>query len=147
MTKEKILTELVNTICPEVTLIFNHEDDSYYEYVTDIISVDPEPQADDGFLRHLAEVHKCGFAYDYPLILWTILHEVGHYYTLEDVICDDEIETRVLCATVPLEVARDNERIRNMYYNLPSEWEATEWAIDFIAENTAFCKEFCEIYG
>lgn len=145
MTKEEILTNFVNEVAPEITLTFNNEDDSYYEYTHDIICVDVNPMEDDGFLRHLAEVHECEFTYEYPLLFWTILHELGHYYTLEDIDdLEDEINTRILCATVPIEVAYANPNIQNMYYNLPSEWYATEWAIEFISNNREACTELAE---
>lgn len=143
-TKEKILTNFAEAICPEITLIFNNEDDSYYQFIENIISVDPNPKDDDGFLRHLAKVHKCDFAYDYPLILWTILHEIGHHFTLDDVI-EDDIEARILCAMIPIEVARNNEQVQDIYYNLTSEWVATEWAIDFIATNREMCNELATL--
>ena len=141
MTRKEMIQEIVNEVCPEVTLIFNNEDDSYYEYATDTISIDPNPQDDDGFLRHLIEAHECAFALDYPLVLWTILHEIGHYFTLDEFDLEDDMETRILCATISFEVARDNPLIQNMYYDLHSEWVATEWAINFISQHRHACDE------
>lgn len=144
MTKYEILTKLTYDIAPEITLIFNDEDDGYYEYEMDIINIDVSPKNDGGFLRHLRKVHKCEYTDDFPLVLWTLLHELGHYFTLDDIDTDEDLATRVLCSIVSSEVADRHEEVQDLYYNIPSEWVATEWAIDYIADNWELCTEIAK---
>lgn len=86
---------------------------------------------DCGFLRHLYESHKCDFTNEYSIILWAILHEIGHCITqVED--NDADIEKRLL-----LQCTNDahSVEIQDLYFNLSSEYAATEWAIQWITEN------------
>ena len=144
MTRYEILEKLTYDIAPEIVLIFNDNDDGYYEYETDIINIDAFPKDDMGFLRHLEEVHKCKFAKDFPFVLWTLLHELGHYFTLDDIDTDEDLFTRVLCSIVSKSVADEVPNVQDLYYNIPSEWVATEWAIEFITDNWELCTEIAK---
>ena len=108
----------------------------WYDNEKETINVDLSDLEDMGFMRHLREVHKCKFANEYSLTLWSILHEIGHYYTLDDVEEDDE-DDRVALALTTTAVAH-NKKVQNRYFNMPSEWAATEWAIDFIKDNRQY---------
>ena len=144
MTRYEILTKLTHDIDPELVLIFNDVDDAYYAYELGAISIDPYSTYDAGFLEHLREVHKCEYTDDFPLVLWSLLHEIGHHFTLDDIDTDEDLQARVLCSMVSNEVADRVTDVRNLYYNLPSEWVATEWAIDYIADNWELCTEIAK---
>ena len=70
---------------------------------------------------------------DIDIFMLSLLHEVGHFCTLEDIIDDDlyEQEQRVK-ETLDGSKKTDNY----IYFSLPSEMAATLWAIDFIIENS-----------
>lgn len=129
------IAEFVKSIDEELSTSFNIGEGYYFETETNTVNVDLTDFEDCGFMRHLKEIHKCSFAYDYPLFIWSILHEIGHYETewelLED---DDEAELR-FWLSLTNEDCRNNIEIQNKYYNLTAEWEATEWAIQWIKEN------------
>ena len=75
---------------------------------------------------------------DFNLILWSLLHEYGHYQdTLET--WNDEDET--LCRELMYMMPEDSYERRMAYFNLPSEKVATKWAADFIRENEIACRE------
>lgn len=108
----------------------------WYDNEKEAINVDLTDFDDMGFMRHLREVHKCDFVDDYPLALWSILHEIGHYYTLDDVEEDDE-DDRIALTLTTSEIA-NNKKVQDRYFNMPSEWAATEWAIQFVKDNCQY---------
>lgn len=124
-------------VCSEIKIRFSNSG-SYFDFNSDCIYLDPK-ENDCGFLRHLSQVHKCGFSNDYSLLVWSILHEIGHYYTLD--FCDDDSELRLFLAFCDGSLIE----IQDAYFNLESEWEATEWAIDFIIEHSKLCKIFSKL--
>lgn len=136
MNKRKI-RRVVRTIAPEIKMTFNRGKTIYYDYVRDKINIDfDEMQDDGGFMRHLNTDHAVPleFCQKYSLAAWSILHELGHYF------CDDDEEesqvdelTRLMCALIPRETATVEEQ--DLYFNLPHEWNATEWAIEFATEH------------
>jgi hypothetical protein len=75
--------------------------------------------------------------------MWQVLHEIGHYYTLdfieED---DDEIFERAVCSLIDKDTAENNEKIQDIYFNLEKEWQATEWAISYANKHFKKCKFF-----
>lgn len=98
---------------------------------------------DMGFLRHMRECHK--WEPQFSLMLYCILHELGHYYT-QDCIDENEIETRAYCAVLPIECVLTRPDIQNLYFNLESEFEATEWAIEYSVNHRKFCKIFDRLF-
>lgn len=66
--------------------------------------------------------------------LWSFLHEVGHIETIDD-LDDDELYFS--------ETQKKNENITNeVYYELPDEFAATEWAANYMRENTEKVAKF-----
>jgi hypothetical protein len=47
-----------------------------------------------------------------------------------------------MCALLPVETVLENIEIQNTYFNLESEFEATEWAIEYSVNHRKFCKIF-----
>ena len=109
-------------VCSEIKIRFSNNG-SYFDFNSDCIYLDPNE-------------NDCGF---YSLLVWSILHEIGHYYTLD--FCDDDSELRLFLAFCDGSLIE----IQDAYFNLESEWEATEWAIDFIIEHSKLCKFFSKI--
>lgn len=137
--KEITILAFVKSINEELNVKFTDEE-NYFETATNTINLNLSDIDDCGFLRHLHEIHKCKFTYDFPLALWTILHEIGHYETewelLED---DDEAELRFWLSLTGENDAH-NTTIQDKYYNLTAEWCATEWAIEWIEDNFEYAK-------
>ena len=99
---------------------------------------------DCGFLRHMREYHENGeIADNFSLKLWTVLHEVGHYYTMDET--EDDLDTRALCAMIPVEQARKSVEIQDMYFNIENEFIATDWAIDFALTHPKLCRFFTRL--
>ena len=66
--------------------------------------------------------------------LWSFLHEVGHIETI-DTLDDDELYFS--------ETQKKNENITNeVYYELPDEFAATEWAANYMRKNTEKVAKF-----
>lgn len=135
MNKRKV-RRIVRSIAPELRVFFKKGVGSWYDEDIDKINYDSEdvsPDTDGGFLYHLEHSHKCGEVLTVPFSVWTLLHEIGHYFTLDFVERTEQTEfIKVVCAMFPRGVAQNNPGIAKMYFDLPEEWEATEWAIDFV---------------
>ena len=107
----------------------------YYSHKKKTVNIDLTDSEDMGFMRHLSKVHKCSFANEYPVLLWSILHEVGHYFTFDEDTLDDETDERIVLSAIDNKKLMRSVAIQNRYFNLESEWLATEWAINFVANN------------
>lgn len=86
------------------------------------------------FQKHIRNKHHYDSAHKFSATLWTILHEMGHHFTSDDFdesIEDEEAPIRAMCAMIPLNEAME-KGIEDTYYDLPTEFAATEWAINFI---------------
>lgn len=94
---------------------------------------------DMGFLRHMRECHY--WEPQFGLMIYSLLHELGHYY-MQDCIDENEMETRAYCALLPFEYVMKRPDIQDLYFNLESEFEATEWAIEYSVNHRKFCKIF-----
>ena len=73
----------------------------------------------DFFIKH------CPIAKDYNNITISLLHEIGHIMMVDESY-GEKIETK------------DNEK----YFNSHDEWIATEWAINFLINNTKLLRKF-----
>ena len=110
-----------------------------YENAIRLNLEDTSPLYDGGFLHHLAVEHKCSFVNEISLPLWTILHELGHLATEDE--CEDESEylARELLNIDGTELAN------KAYFNLESEWRATEWAIEYAKKHPFKCIIFGDL--
>lgn len=123
-------------IAPKVKFSFDNNDSSYYNSSTDNINISVEDAEDsEDFLAHVRQYHNFHETQLARPLVWVMLHEIGHYYTfVED---DDEDSLRIIL-NMAFEVEEAGRRIA--YYNLPNEWEATEWAINYIKKHRIFVK-------
>lgn len=93
-----------------------------------------DTNADELFLNHIEKRHNFKKARKYCPFLWTVLHEIGHIKVDgEQYIEGDAYEEaliKVLCSIA------DNEKEWNeaavLHFEMKGEWEATDWAIDFV---------------
>ena len=96
-----------------------------------------EGEPDDDFIAHIREQHGFKRANEISLPVWTILHEIGHIRTDDFVESNDEMRTILqMC----YDYGGDYKKINSMYYDLPDEWEATEWAIQFVKRHFRLCQ-------
>ena len=125
-------------IRPSSTTCFGLDEDTLFLNVLDIDEC--------GFLKHMSEEHFCHCTYDYDILLWIILHEIGHcetQYFLSD--SEEDYGYRDLCQRIEFDLLTQNEALQRLYYNLSSEYEATEWAISYEYEHQDKCHIFSKI--
>ena len=78
-------------------------------------------------------------AREISIMMWSLLHEFGHHYDIEDYDTGEDLVLRnLICADPNVNIYA--------YYNLPSELAATSWAIDFVNENYERCKKADELF-
>lgn len=135
---------LVKLVAPRCRFGFSREG-IYYDTEEERVYFTRTIDDDDcGFLRHMREYHENGEIADtLPLKVWVILHEVGHYYTIDEVA--DDVDTRALCAMISVEDARKDTQIQDMYFNIENEFIATDWAIDFALAHPKLCRFFAAL--
>lgn len=123
---------LVKLIAPTVH-ITQTDEDTAFEWTTDTIYYNPAQNPFDlGFQRHLREQHLFEKPEQFSIGLWSILHELGHYFNPDEEVDEN---AKALCAMVSVEVAANSPYIQDMYYNSPDEFAATEWACDWIMKH------------
>lgn len=94
----------------------------------------------------LGEAHRrwisAHFKVEIPVseyFLFSLLHEVGHHFTLCE-LTDEDITEEMVLRTI-LEISDlSTEEVNEAYFNLNAELLATEWALDFMANNVEWCK-------
>jgi hypothetical protein len=83
------------------------------------------------------------------IFLISLLHEVGHYKTddgITDNVYDFCLEEKERLSEELGEV-EDEEEIKKLhwqYFNLPDEWAATYWAVDYIKKHPKKCKNIAK---
>lgn len=128
---------LVKMIAPRVRVRKSREG-CEFEFGTSTLFYDDRQTAEDvGFMRHLAEKHHFPEGKRYSDRLWSILHELGHYYN-PDAECD--FNGKALCAVLCADLAKTSRTLQNLYYDSPDEFEATEWAIDWITRHPVLAR-------
>ena len=78
-------------------------------------------------------------AREFSIMIWSLLHEFGHHYDIEDYDIDNDRALRYIVNSNP-------DANIFAYFNLPSELAATSWAIDFVSKNYDRCKEADEFF-
>ena len=133
MTDFRRAKRLINCIAPELKVRRSFENS--YESATNTIRLNLHDKQDYGFVRHIKEAHNCEWADKFSWKLWTVLHEVGHFMTEndlteEEIALDEEIKLHLACFSK--KELLNSELLQTVYFNCPKEWKATEWAINFI---------------
>lgn len=132
---QKMFTDFIHSIDEELTVSFNENEGYCFDTLENRVNLALSQTDDCGFIRHLKETHKCPFAERINLILWSILHEIGHYETENEVEeYDEDYEMRIWLMLTD-ETYRHNTAIQDRYFNLPAEYAATEWAKEWVENN------------
>ena len=150
--KKFIIWLFIKSIVPEMKVIFT-DDGSSFEWSTNTVYLDVNENC-DGFMRHLKTKHLPQYfnyhlhLYEFNKIVWQVLHEIGHYFTLDFIEEDEDEQTeRAICSLIDKETAENNEKIQDMYFNLEKEWQATEWAIRYVDTHYRKCRFFNKLLG
>ena len=145
--KKFLIWLFIKSIVPKMKIVFTPNEGSSFEWSTDTIYLDINENC-DGFLRHLKTKHHIQDCYRINKIIWQILHEIGHYFTLDFIEEDEDEQTeRAICALIDEETANNSEAIQDLYFNLEKEWQATEWAIDYVKTHFTKCRFFSKLLG
>lgn len=140
----KAVTALVNEyVCEDIkckfSTIFCIDDDKLY------YSLFQDEHTDAIWRKWLALEYGDRYNEDFSTFVLTFLHEVGHYFTIEDF--DDDYENDQK-AKASLAIDYDNDTEQEIveknftYWELPVEKAATDWAIDFYNEHFKEMKIF-----
>lgn len=126
-------------------LFVEQSDENSFDYAENLIRLNLRDDEDFGFMRHLENVHGFKPARQFSEMVWTLLHEIGHYETQDDY--DDEeyeqgLNIKLNLACLPPKGLRDDEKLQDKYFNIVEEWVATEWAIDFVKHHKKLCKKW-----
>lgn len=131
---------LVKLTAPKAKLKRSTSGDCEFDYLEETIYYTTERDpSDEGFLRHLEERHKFQNARKYSLRLWSLLHEIGHYYN-----ADVEPDAAKYIGMVLYE-QEPSLKAQYLYYNSPDEWAATEWACEWVERHKVLAKIFSKI--
>ena len=132
MFKYKLAVKLIERHLPVEIAEWGSES-IYYDTNSKIMVIgkyfDPN---DYGFMRHLGSVHKFVDADKYSYTLWHLLHEIGHFKTEEKY--GNNLAVRQYFKENAKLMLR-NTHLQNSFHNLRVEWEATEWAINWVKEH------------
>ena len=121
-----------------------------YEWATEEISYQVVHSIEDNWFDEF--VYKRFHTQIHPMVI-SLLHEVGHHYTLDDVngslndFCESEKE-RLKTDMQKAKGERAKKRLEWEYFNLPDEIIATHWAVTYarkhpfqIARMTKVCEK------
>lgn len=137
---EDYVTQFINSIVPEVDVIF--EDNEFCVNVEERIiniGVDPDPEGD----RLIQEFvfNEFGVAMDSFLI--GVLHEIGHIMTYDEQTFNEGTAMYYLLEMNYDAMRHDEYSI--MYFNIPSEYKATEWAVKYYTMFQEECDKFMDM--
>lgn len=129
----KGITALVREyICEDITCKFNTifciSDDKLY------FSLFDDEYTNNLWREWLKREYKKDYNKNFSTFVLSFLHEIGHYYTIEDF--DDDYDTIVAQKqglAIDYDTDSDQEIVEKnfTYWELPIEKAATDWAIDF----------------
>lgn len=106
-------------------------DGFYYDHSTNTVIYslycDWDDEAPAAFINNIRE--RCLLAVDVHPFFIALLHEIGHHITR------DQVSNNTILRTL-VQAISDNDKRRIAYYHMPDEWAATEWAIDYINNNS-----------
>lgn len=133
------LYHIIRYIAAEITngdvwVDLNEDSSTCMDYDFNVLVIGKDFNEDcPSFLNHIREIHEFDEVDEYCLALWTILHEIGHFVTQDEYDGEQDYNNRRA-------LAYKSNATPYEYYNLESEYLATEFAIDFIETNTKDCK-------
>lgn len=107
-----------------------------FDFDTNVLNIGYDKYDTEKFKAHMSECHQFNPSKAADDV-WVVLHELGHFFTDEDVY--DNHEAFQMAAIMRLAMGL-TEKENYDYYNMPREWEATEWAIDWVRHHPLLVK-------
>jgi len=142
---DKEITNMVRLyICDDIRCKFStqfciDENKLYYSLFMD-------EEVDKYWREWLKDTYGNRFDDDFSLFVLTFLHEVGHYFTLDDFDDDEQDEYYAKSDDLIIDYALDSEKTiikkHRAYWEQPVEKAATDWAIAFYNKNKKQMKNF-----
>lgn len=137
-TKQKVLIEaFIKAIDPEIKVGLSN--DEFYCLIGEkYINVPFTSDEEGDRLIYEFVLEKFGVSM-HPFLLG-LCHEVGHIKTYNEDLDEDR---SILYYMLQLNFKEENyEEYSKMYFSIPSEFAATEWAVNFYLANKEFCDDF-----
>ena len=140
-TAKDIITLITSDFDMNIRVRHSHENSADYE--RSIIRLNLRDDEDFGFMRNLREQHNCHLDCISPM-MWTILHEIGHFMTIDEIPeadYEEALETKALLAIYGDKI-KTNTILQDVYFSTETEWQATEWAISYTRKHYVMVLEF-----
>jgi len=123
------ITKILNEYCKQFDCVCEPSDDFYYFYDSSTVTfafVTTE-WIDKQFVKFYETL---GLNVKCDTFLLSLFHEIGHHHTIEEVEEEDYIYSQDVKDWIDEQEA--SEELLDMYFNLPDEKIATQWAVDYI---------------
>lgn len=82
--------------------------------------------------------------YDYDMWIFSVLHEIGHYNTLDEVTDRDYNYSRFVKWIIERPFVSGTKLANDIYFGLPDEIIATAWAVRFFRKHKKLCRRLSE---
>ena len=133
---DKVVAKLIKKICGNGVRVAMGTDFCFYYPCRIEYSILVSERMDNLFLEY-AKAH--GLKVNCGVFVLSLLHEVGHYFTIDEV---DDMEY-LKAQDIKAELTDSDEDCK-IYFDLADERVATEWAINYINSHEAELKAFAE---
>ena len=134
------ITNFIHSIIPDVKVTY--DDDEFYVYIDERIinvGINPDPEGDELIQQFVFD--KFGVAME-PFLIG-ILHEIGHIMTYTEELLE---EGDLLYHMIQLNYTPTQfKEYSYMYFSIPSEFAATEWAVNYYVTHQEECDEFTDM--
>lgn len=135
--QQALIKAFVKTVDPEIKVKLSN--DEFYCLIDEKLVNVPFTSDDEGD-RLICEFVLDKFGVSMHPFLLGLCHEIGHIKTYSEELDD---ERSVLYYMLQLNFKEENyEDYSRMYFSIPSEFAATEWAVKFYLANKEFCDNF-----
>lgn len=128
-------------------LDFNFGEDTHIDHDDEIIYINCNDNVDMVF-NHIINSHRRYEFLDYEPIIMVVLHEIGHYMIFDNLAEKDFDEYALINLGIDLIIDENNkyqlttEELNRPYFDTTIEWNATEWALDYIKEHKEELKDW-----
>ena len=136
-----ITREFVKSINPEITTTFL-EDEFYAISGEKIINLTFKPDEYGSLYDDFLMAH---FGISMNPFLAGVLHEIGHVMTF-DMQLDRERSILYKLLDIDFQIERFVD-FTNMYFTIPSEFEATRWGVEYYLSHKEHCDNFLKEIG
>ena len=116
----------------EISVIL--DDEFCYDYATSTIhyGVNLPEDGKKCVIAYIKSEYDIDLSDDEDYDLFALLHEIGHHFTMDD-LEDEESENELLMRNL-IQMIDDEMRANEVYFQLPSEMLANDWASDHFEE-------------